>query len=291
MEEWNEFGELKENIGDVPASGSSAGNHTVKSGVNIAPPIPVNPTATQGTANVSQPPPIVNKAPQPGLDESKYRALPGAAEIAARNKPTPEQQEGKSVVDDENAPPKAAESMTSAPAEKEESINAAKKLLGAQQQTSGSGVDHLSAPASALQSGTATPDPEPAETLGDAPPEETLTHRGSEVKDVPTDEIKKVESETALAEATEEDVGPEPETKESQVATATATATSAVNASDVGESEESATADGQAEGEVKTKHDAAATVEASDAGEGKAAEEVEAQSAKEPDDAGKTVGD
>ena len=273
VEEWNEFGELKENIGSVPSSSSTA-NHTVKTGVSTAPPIPINPTATQGTTKISMPSSVTNKAPQPGVDESKFRALPGAAEIAARNKPapasaaatSPEQKEGKSVVD-ENAPPTAAESMTSAPQEKEESINAAKKILG-EEGGGRRGVEHLSAPPSAMQSGTATP-AEPAEKEnveenegglgvpgGDEGDEEKQTHRGSEVKEAPKEEVKKVESENSLVEAAEE----------------------ADEGKDVAVAME--------EGKGTT-----AAVEASGGGEGKVAEEVKEQSAKEGGDAGKSVGD
>jgi hypothetical protein len=68
-------------------------------------------------------------------------ALPGAAEIAARNNPLP-----KSSPDDAGKP----ETMTSAPAEKEKSIKAATAAAGSK-------IDHLSAPPSAVASGTATP--------------------------------------------------------------------------------------------------------------------------------------
>ncbi|KAI7724322.1 hypothetical protein KC322_g72 [Hortaea werneckii] len=143
VEEWNEYGELKENIGPVPAHNKApAGGQT---GVNIAPPIGVNPTATGGTANVTQPPIAgINKTAPGGIDASKARALPGAAEIAAKNK-AQSGTAGSSVVDE---PPKA-ETMTSAPAEKEKSIGDTHKK--------NANVAHISAPASALQSGTATP--------------------------------------------------------------------------------------------------------------------------------------
>lgn len=72
------------------------------------------------------------------------RPLPGAAEIAARNNPLP-----KSSPEDAVKP----ETMGSAPAEKEKTINAAKAALG----TESSKVDHMSAPPSAIQSGTQTP--------------------------------------------------------------------------------------------------------------------------------------
>jgi len=85
--------------------------------------------------------------------------LPDAAEIAARSS-KPETPATASVID---TPPKV-ETMDSAPADKEKSINAAKEALKGQHPA----IDHLSAPASAIQSGTATPaqqaEPEKAET-------------------------------------------------------------------------------------------------------------------------------
>lgn len=129
-------------------------------GVNIAPPLPISTTATGGTAKISQPSTSgVNKAPAPVLDDSKQRpiALPGAAEIAARNsKPvaaTTSEGEGEqksSTIDD---PPKP-ETMSSAPVDKEASLNAAKEAMKSQGHKN---IEHLSAPASRLQSGTATP--------------------------------------------------------------------------------------------------------------------------------------
>lgn len=183
MEEWNEFGELKENIGPVPANNAApAGGQT---GVNIAPPLSVNPTATQGTAKVSQPP--VNKAPPPLLDDSKARpiALPGAAEIAARNQPT----------SPSNFEAINAETMTSSPEDKKQSIEQAKEKLNAP----AAGVDHLSAPASRLQSGTATP-AQTEEPSSDTPKTATEKHRGSDIIEAPSEEIKKIETENSLKE-------------------------------------------------------------------------------------------
>lgn len=191
------------------------------------------------------------------------RPLPGAAEIAARNNPLP-----KSSPEDAVKP----ESMTSAPVEKEKTINAAKAALGtesrkvdhlsappsaiqsgtqtpvetAQSSTNfasankeepvnaakaalgkdSSKIDHLSAPPSAVQSGTQTP-AEPAQpsedasaaakedqvpfspaivdTVVDTSEEKSETHRGSDVLPLPSEEIKKVESDNAITEDADED--------------------------------------------------------------------------------------
>ena len=146
VEEWNEFGELKENIGPVPANNAAPpGGQT---GISTAPPLPVNPTATSGSANIGQPPSsVASKGPTPGVDESKIRPLPGTNESASKG---PSDEPSTTRVIDE--PPKP-ETIESAPVDKEESINAAKQALKAQHPS----IDHLSAPASRIHSGSATP--------------------------------------------------------------------------------------------------------------------------------------
>lgn len=107
--------------------------------------LPVKPTATAGTTKISTPAPGASKtAPKAAPEKQQPIALPGAAEIAARNNPLP-----KSSPDDAVKP----ETMTSAPAEKEKSIAAATTAAKAEDKK----YDHLSAPASAMASGTATP--------------------------------------------------------------------------------------------------------------------------------------
>lgn len=179
IEEWNEFGELKENIGDVPANNAaSAGN---VQGVNIRPAEPAKPKAMPG--NVVQQ--GINKAPPPILDDSKRRPLPGAAEIAAKNK-----QPISNPIDE----PLKAETMTTAPAEKKESINAAKEI--AKQHPS---LDHLSAPASRIQSGTATPQSEPAIAAIEEPAGES-----AKVQDAPEDIVNDPDKKIAVREQDEE---------------------------------------------------------------------------------------
>jgi len=106
--------------------------------------LPVKPTATAGTTKVSTP--AAKAAPKAAPAKQQPIALPGAAEIAARNNPLP-----KSSPDDAVKP----ETMASAPAEKEKSITAATAAAAAKPEDKK--YDHLSAPASALASGTATP--------------------------------------------------------------------------------------------------------------------------------------
>lgn len=181
MEEWNEYDELKENIGPVPAS-TAAPPGAAQTGVNIAPPLPVNPTATSGTAKVTPP----GGAPR-GV--SKGVPLPGAAEIAARN---------KAGSPDPIDAPLNVETMSSSPATKRNSISAATKAVS---------IEHLSVPPSEIPSDTSTPAPEPADpadpaqasTAGGA----TATHNTSEVKEAPAAETEKGESKTASKETDE----------------------------------------------------------------------------------------
>lgn len=101
----------------------------------LAPPLPVKPTASAGSSKVTP-----ASSTTTALKQERV-ALPGAAEIAARNNPLP-----KSSPEDAAKP----ETMASAPAEKEKSIQAASAI-------SDSKADHLSAPPSAIPSGAATP--------------------------------------------------------------------------------------------------------------------------------------
>jgi len=147
----------------------------------------VNPTATGGTANITQPPLRgINKNPQPGSESSKAKPKAGAANAEIAQRSTAQSSSGSNPIDE----PLKAETMTSAPADKEQSISEAKAV-----HKNHPNLDHLSAPASAIQSGTATPAPELVGESG-----ATATHRGSEVKDLPADEIKEVENATALRE-------------------------------------------------------------------------------------------
>jgi hypothetical protein len=217
IEEWNEFGELKENIGPVPAHNASASSSGVQ-GVNIRPPEATSPRQVSGTIGGGSP--SVNKAPKPLVDKSKMVPLPGAAEIAAKNKQEP-------ISKPVDEPPKA-EAVAAAPAEKEASVNVAKALL----KEDHPGLDHLSAPPSAMQSGTVTPQPEPAPTstaevggeaaekepestsavtdeVSEEPPprRRSVQHRGSEVMEASLEEIRKIERENALKEEDEDEEG------------------------------------------------------------------------------------
>ena len=196
MEDWNEFGELKENIGPVPASNAPPAGGV--QGVSIR---PVDPDKSRTKSPEFDPKPSESMGPSPLLDKSNMFALPGAAEIAEMNKA-----KSTSPPIDELA---KVETVSSPPEEKRQSINFAKEKIAKEHP----GVDHLSAPASAVQSGTATPEPEEEAAVAEAAPIEPVKaqplserkHRGSDVRDAPPEEIKRIESESALHEEDEED--------------------------------------------------------------------------------------
>ena len=200
VEEWNEFGELKDNIGTVPSSNAPPAGGV--QGVSIRP-------ADLGTSPNSRKSPEFDTKPSESegpsslLDKSNMVALPGAAEIAERNKA--KSRSTSSPIDE----PANAETTASAPAEKQASINFAQEKMAKEHPS----VDHLSAPASAVHSGAASPDlkPEPEAELAKTesapaePPAAARKHRGSDVRDAPIEEIRKIESENALQEEDEED--------------------------------------------------------------------------------------
>ncbi|KAK4636768.1 uncharacterized protein CLAFUR5_00851 [Fulvia fulva] len=148
VEEWNEFGELKENIGDVPAHNAAvpAGSQV---GVQIAATLNTKPSIG-GSASKS---PVVNKAPQPTFDKTKAIALPGAAEIAERNKAKAEAAKAEAAKSPSQLEAINPETLASSPEDKKEQHMEKAKDIG----KSHPNLDHLSAPASRIQSGTATP--------------------------------------------------------------------------------------------------------------------------------------
>ncbi|EME87317.1 uncharacterized protein MYCFIDRAFT_75171 [Pseudocercospora fijiensis CIRAD86] len=180
VEEWNEFGELKENIGPVPASNAAPAGGRV--GVQTAPPLSHN-TSPSPASSSSAP---ANKKPEPSFDKSRGIALPGAAEIAARNKA-----QSATKVEASNAEP-----HISSPEEKKSSVEAVKDI-----KSSHPAIDHLSAPASRIQSGTATP-----AQVEEAPSsEEKQKHRGSDIIVADAEQVKEIEKSNLLQEDPNED--------------------------------------------------------------------------------------
>lgn len=174
IEEWNEFGELKENIGPVPPTGAAPSTSEAKP----APiPLPVNPTATQGTANIRTKPGQAPKGPPQLVDHSKIRPLPDQAPSATSS---------LEAADEATQP----ETMNSSSAAKTESIQIAEANAT---ETS----DALQSP----RSPALTSDPNLTVAEGIA----GQTHRGSNVSDAPAEEIQSVEKANAIPEAEEED--------------------------------------------------------------------------------------
>lgn len=163
MEEWNEFGELKENIGPVPSStsvpvgGGRQGINTRPTGENLA---SASPPHVDGTT------PTTSTSPPSAIHDLARVALPGASEISDRNKenqPLKPPSGTTAAVIDEPAAAAAVETTNSAPADKEKStINAAREIA-----KNHPALEHMSAPASRIHSGTATPTTTNAGVLGE----------------------------------------------------------------------------------------------------------------------------
>lgn len=150
--------------------------------MQTAPPLSHN--ASPSPASTSSAP--VNKKPEPSFDKSKGIALPGAAEIAARNKPqSPTNIEAINV-----------ETHTSSPEDKKSSIEAVKDI-----KSSHPALDHLSAPASRIQSGTVTP----AQVEEVPASEEKQKHRGSDILAADAEKVKEIEKSNSLEEDPNED--------------------------------------------------------------------------------------
>lgn len=176
MEEWNEFGELKENIGPVPANNAAPAGG--RAGVQTAPPLSHNTTPTS-TSSKSVP---ASKPAQPVFDKSKAVALPGAAEIAARNKAKVEAAK--------------TEPQTSPVEEKKSSDVTTQNVTNTHR-----AQDHLSAPASRTQSGSATP----AQTEETSTVEGKEQHSGSQVLIADIEGVRKIENSFSLQEEPNQD--------------------------------------------------------------------------------------
>ena len=150
--------------------------------------LPVKPTATAGTTKISTPAP--KAAPKAAPEKQQPVALPGAAEIAARNNPLP-----KSSPEDAVKP----ETMTSAPAEKEKSIAAATAAATTAAKAEDKKYDHLSAPASAIASGTATPAEKEKERKTETEEKENKKEEAEKKDDVKKEESSGEESSPAAS--------------------------------------------------------------------------------------------
>lgn len=200
VEEWNEYGELKENIGDLPPASSAP-----PPGVDAAGPQPHQPsqpsqpiqpetkTKSDGTAGVqsglnnlsmkeaaAQAASIgaARKGPTPGINDTKVRPVGGLAEADAATKP---------------------ETMNSSAAAKTESIRAAEDTSTLASNAS----DNSNAPQPAALSAVESNDD--LSTAATPAGSVQQKHRGSSVSNANADEIKEVEESTVIPEAENED--------------------------------------------------------------------------------------
>ncbi|KEQ61834.1 uncharacterized protein M437DRAFT_50998 [Aureobasidium melanogenum CBS 110374] len=202
VEEWNEFGEIKENIGDIPPASSAPapGGEGVTTRATMHPTtqppaqLPIKPTATAATTATKPVDEKHESLQSPMATLSMKEAATEAASIgAARKGPEP------GINDTKVAPLKsntaAQTSSTPAPLDPEESSKATS-----------------SAPLTAVDSSDASVAATPAGTI-------QQKHRGSSVSTADPEEIKELENSIAIPEADEEDEE-KPKTQDQEAAVA-----------------------------------------------------------------------
>ncbi|KAI5276149.1 hypothetical protein E4T47_01014 [Aureobasidium subglaciale] len=218
VEEWNEFGEIKENIGNVPPNSSAPppGGEAVTTRATMHPTtqppaqLPVKPTSTAATKSADE---KTESLQSPMANLSMKEAASQAATIgAARKGPTP------GINDTKVAPLKSSladadETMNSSANTKSESVKVAEDTAAQASKASESPAEPSPAPLSAVESNdeqsvTATP----AGSI-------QQKHRGSSVSIANPEEIKELEQSSAIPEADEEDEE-QPKTQDQEAAVA-----------------------------------------------------------------------
>ncbi|THY59999.1 hypothetical protein D6C97_03909 [Aureobasidium pullulans] len=201
VEEWNEFGEIKENIGDVPPASSAPapGGEAVTTRATMHPtttaqppaPLPVKPTATAANKSASDKSDPL-QTPMANLS-MKEAATEAAAIGAARKGPAP-------GINDTKVAPLKSPTQTSSLAESSEAPESSKAPEPAPLSAVESSDD--------LAAAVATP----AGTI-------QQKHRGSSVSNANPEEIKELEQSSAIPEADDEDEE-QPKTQEQEAAVA-----------------------------------------------------------------------
>lgn len=195
VEDWNEFGELKENIGPLPPA--SAGVNTIQTTLGS---LRMHDGASQAATGTS-PAPAAAKGPSPtpGVDASKIKPLSSATPTPSpAPAPTETPPTSNLAAADEATKP---ETMNSSSAAKTQSIRTAEDTATLASQA----------------------DPAKGSAIAETPSQDNLAvpatdassteqkHRGSSVSKASAEEIKEVEQSTAIPEAEEEESSEKPE--------------------------------------------------------------------------------
>ncbi|KEQ76262.1 hypothetical protein M436DRAFT_40594 [Aureobasidium namibiae CBS 147.97] len=199
VEEWNEFGEIKENIGDItpigsaPAPGGEAVTTRATMHPTTQPPaqLPIKPTATAATKSAED---KTEPLQSPMADPSMKEAAAQAASIgAARKGPTP------GINDTKVAPLKSntAAQASDAPAP---------------EKTEEPSTTPSSAPSALVESDDVSATATPAGSM-------VRKHRGSSVSIADPETIKELEKSVAIPEDEDEDEE-QPETQDQEAAVA-----------------------------------------------------------------------
>ncbi|KAG9972157.1 hypothetical protein KCU78_g23423, partial [Aureobasidium melanogenum] len=231
VEEWNEFGEIKENIGDIPpaTSAPAPGGEGVTTRATMHPTtqppaqLPIKPTTTAATTATKPADDKHESLQSPMATLSMKEAATEAASIgAARKGPEP------GINDTKAAPLKSSlaeadaatkpETMNSSSDTKAESIRTAEDTAAQTSNTPApsdpeeSSRAPSSAPLTAVESSDAPATATPAGSI-------QQKHRGSSVSIADPEEIKELEKSIAIPEADEEDEA-QPKTQDQEAAVA-----------------------------------------------------------------------
>jgi len=214
VEEWNEFGEIKENIGDIipigstPAPGGEAVTTRATIHATAQPPaqLPIKPTATAATKSTQD---KTEPLQSPMVNLSMKEAATQAASIgAARKGPTPGINDTKvaplksSLPETDSAP--KPETMNSSSDTKRESIQTAEDTpaqassTAAHEETEEPSTTLSSAPSTAVESDETSTTATPAGSI-------QQKHRGSSVSMADPEKIKELEQSSAIPEADEDE--------------------------------------------------------------------------------------
>ncbi|KAG9550371.1 hypothetical protein KCU84_g20853, partial [Aureobasidium melanogenum] len=231
VEEWNEFGEIKENIGDVPpaTSAPAPGGEAVTTRATTHPTtqspaqLPIKPTTTAATTATKSADDKHESLQSPMATLSMKEAATEAASIgAARKGPEP------GINDTKVAPLKSSlaeadaatkpETMNSSSDIKAESIRTAEDTAAQTSNTPAPSDPEESAKAPSSAPFTVV---ESSETSTTATPAGSIQqkHRGSSVSIADPEEIKELEKSIAIPEADEEDEA-QPKTQDQEAAVA-----------------------------------------------------------------------
>lgn len=202
VEDWNEFGELKENIGPLPPAGASV--NTVQTTLGS---LRMHDAGSLAASSTNKPAPAAVKAPTPGVDASKIKPLASAAPEAT---PTPAPIPASAPTDTPPTSSLVAADEATKPETSNPSVAQKTQSICTAEDTAALASKAEPAEESAV---TEAPSQDSAEVPATDASSTEQKHRGSSLSQASTEEIKVIEKSTAIPEAEEEESTEEPEVK------------------------------------------------------------------------------